>query len=301
MADPPRRGRRRASGRRRRARRPRCRSGSARRPRAPPSCRPRSAISARASAPSSPRTTRRARWRGSSASAASAASPPRRSCGYLGAAQLALGVLPTQRGRGLRALLRRGGRDAARRSTRRSGAGSIARLGLALRKRFCRRFDFELQAAASDDAVVLSLGPGQSLPARGRAALPDAADGAGDARPGAAALADVPGAVALEPRPRARGPAPARRPPQSAAHPAHGGRRPDGRGVPRAGRLPGERRRGADRDPRSPDGAADDVRLPPRGDRRGRARGRCSKRSRRAGCGLTSSTPPSPRRCPTRS
>src|SRR5262249_44203029 len=37
-------------------------------------------------------------------------------------------------------------------------------LGLALRKRFCRRFDFELQAAASDDAVVLSLGPGQSLP-----------------------------------------------------------------------------------------------------------------------------------------
>ena len=37
-------------------------------------------------------------------------------------------------------------------------------LGLALRKRFCRRFDFELQAAASDDAVVLSLGPGQSFP-----------------------------------------------------------------------------------------------------------------------------------------
>src|SRR5262249_9563476 len=37
-------------------------------------------------------------------------------------------------------------------------------LGLALRKRFCRRFDFELQAAASDDAVVLSLNPGQSFP-----------------------------------------------------------------------------------------------------------------------------------------
>ncbi len=36
-------------------------------------------------------------------------------------------------------------------------------LGLALRKRFCRRFDFELQAAASDDAVVLSLGPQQSI------------------------------------------------------------------------------------------------------------------------------------------
>ena len=31
--------------------------------------------------------------------------------------------------------------------------------GLALRKRFCRIFNFELQAAATDDAIVLSLGP----------------------------------------------------------------------------------------------------------------------------------------------
>jgi ATP-dependent Lhr-like helicase len=37
-------------------------------------------------------------------------------------------------------------------------------LGLALRKRFCRNFDFELQAAASDDAVVLSLGAQHSFP-----------------------------------------------------------------------------------------------------------------------------------------
>src|SRR3984957_2908123 len=37
-------------------------------------------------------------------------------------------------------------------------------LGLALRKRFCRSFDFELQAAASDDAIVLSLGPQHSFP-----------------------------------------------------------------------------------------------------------------------------------------
>jgi len=36
-------------------------------------------------------------------------------------------------------------------------------LGLALRKRFCRSFDFELQAAAGDDAVVLSLGPQHSF------------------------------------------------------------------------------------------------------------------------------------------
>ena len=37
-------------------------------------------------------------------------------------------------------------------------------LGLALRKRFCVSFDFELQAAADDDAVVLSLGPQHSFP-----------------------------------------------------------------------------------------------------------------------------------------
>ena len=36
--------------------------------------------------------------------------------------------------------------------------------GLTLRKRFCVRFDFELQAAASDDAIVLSIGPAQSFP-----------------------------------------------------------------------------------------------------------------------------------------
>ena len=36
--------------------------------------------------------------------------------------------------------------------------------GLALRKRFCVRFDFELQAAANDDAILLSLGPQHSFP-----------------------------------------------------------------------------------------------------------------------------------------
>jgi ATP-dependent Lhr-like helicase len=37
-------------------------------------------------------------------------------------------------------------------------------LGLALRKRFCRTFDFELQAAATDEGVLLSLGPQHSFP-----------------------------------------------------------------------------------------------------------------------------------------
>ncbi|HUR42267.1 MAG TPA: DEAD/DEAH box helicase [Verrucomicrobiae bacterium] len=36
--------------------------------------------------------------------------------------------------------------------------------GLALRKRFCRQFNFELQAAALEDSIVLSLGPSHSFP-----------------------------------------------------------------------------------------------------------------------------------------
>jgi ATP-dependent Lhr-like helicase len=36
--------------------------------------------------------------------------------------------------------------------------------GLALRKRFCRTFNFELQAAANEDSIILSLGPTHSFP-----------------------------------------------------------------------------------------------------------------------------------------
>jgi ATP-dependent Lhr-like helicase len=82
---------------------------------------------------------------------------------YLAATRAALGVLPTQR----RVVFERffdeaGGMQLV---VHAPYGGRVNRaLGLALRKRFCRRFDFELQAAASDDAVVLSLGPGQSFP-----------------------------------------------------------------------------------------------------------------------------------------
>jgi ATP-dependent Lhr-like helicase len=44
------------------------------------------------------------------------------------------------------------------------GARLNRALGLALRKRFCVTFDFELQAAASDNAILLSLGPQHSFP-----------------------------------------------------------------------------------------------------------------------------------------
>ncbi|HXN33676.1 MAG TPA: helicase-related protein, partial [Polyangiaceae bacterium] len=44
------------------------------------------------------------------------------------------------------------------------GARVNRAFGLALRKRFCVSFDFELQAAATDDAIVLSVGTTQSFP-----------------------------------------------------------------------------------------------------------------------------------------
>jgi ATP-dependent Lhr-like helicase len=82
---------------------------------------------------------------------------------YLAAGQAALGVLPSQR----HVVFERffdetGGMQLVVHAP--FGARVNRALGLALRKRFCRTFDFELQAAADDDAVVLSLGPQQSLP-----------------------------------------------------------------------------------------------------------------------------------------
>ncbi|HEX2029381.1 MAG TPA: hypothetical protein VHF25_15435, partial [Nitriliruptorales bacterium] len=44
------------------------------------------------------------------------------------------------------------------------GARINRAFGLALRKKFCRTFNFELQAAATDNAIVLSLGPHHSFP-----------------------------------------------------------------------------------------------------------------------------------------
>jgi ATP-dependent Lhr-like helicase len=82
---------------------------------------------------------------------------------YLAAARDALGLLPTKE---LLVFERffddTGGMQLVLHSPY---GGRINRgLGLALRKRFCRSFDFELQAAANDDAVVLSLGPQHSFP-----------------------------------------------------------------------------------------------------------------------------------------
>jgi ATP-dependent Lhr-like helicase len=82
---------------------------------------------------------------------------------YLAAGRAALGAMPTQ---GTLVLERffdeSGGMQLVLHAP---FGGRVNRAwGLALRKRFCRQFNFELQAAATEDAVVLSLGPTQSFP-----------------------------------------------------------------------------------------------------------------------------------------
>jgi ATP-dependent Lhr-like helicase len=82
---------------------------------------------------------------------------------YLALTRLALGVMPTQE------------EIVAERFFDENGSTHVvihapfgSRLnrawGLALRKRFCRTFNFELQAAATEDSIVLSLGPTHSFP-----------------------------------------------------------------------------------------------------------------------------------------
>ena len=82
---------------------------------------------------------------------------------YLDAASTALGVVPTQRDVVFERFFdETGGMQLV---VHAPYGGRINRgFGLALRKRFCKTFDFELQAAANDDAIVLSLGPQHSFP-----------------------------------------------------------------------------------------------------------------------------------------
>ena len=82
---------------------------------------------------------------------------------YLAAGRAALGTLPTHR----RLVVERffDESEGMQLVVHSPLGGRVNRaLGLALRKRFCVTFDFELQAAADDDTVVLSLGPQHSFP-----------------------------------------------------------------------------------------------------------------------------------------
>jgi len=81
---------------------------------------------------------------------------------YLSRARSALGALPTQR----RLIMERffdesGGTQLVIHSP--YGSRINRAWGLALRKRFCRTFNFELQAAATEDAIILSLSTSHSF------------------------------------------------------------------------------------------------------------------------------------------
>lgn len=86
----------------------------------------------------------------------------RQLAGYLAAGRAALGVLPTERTLVLERFFDRVG-DMHLVLHAPFGSRVNRAFGLALRKRFCQRFNFELQAAATDDAVILSLGPTHSF------------------------------------------------------------------------------------------------------------------------------------------
>jgi len=82
---------------------------------------------------------------------------------YLDASKKILGVIPTQQTLVLERFFdEAGGMQLVLHAP--FGSRVNRAWGLALRKRFCRSFNFELQAAATEDAIVLSLGPQHSFP-----------------------------------------------------------------------------------------------------------------------------------------
>jgi ATP-dependent Lhr-like helicase len=82
---------------------------------------------------------------------------------YLADARAALGVLPTQDTIVLERFFdESGGMQLVLHAP--FGSRVNKAWSLALRKRFCRQFNFELQAAATEDALLLSLGPQHSFP-----------------------------------------------------------------------------------------------------------------------------------------
>ena len=172
--------------------------------------------------------------------------------------------------------------------------------GLALRKRFCRQFNFELQAAATEDALMLSLGPAALVSAVGRLPLSAPRDDARRARAGVSRRARVQDAVAMEHDDLAGRAARARRAQGRAADPADAGGRPDGGRVSRRGRLPREHsRRSADS--RSSARLPDRARLPRGGDGLRQGFAPCWAESIEASCGWLRATRRSRRSSRTRS
>ena len=82
---------------------------------------------------------------------------------YLGGAKAAFGMLPTQQVLAMERFFdESGGMQLVIHSP--NGSRLNRAWGLALRKRFCRSFNFELQAAATEDAIILSLSTSHSFP-----------------------------------------------------------------------------------------------------------------------------------------
>ena len=82
---------------------------------------------------------------------------------YLAAGRQVLGVIPTQETLVLERFFdESGGMQLVLHAP--FGSRVNKAWALALRKRFCRQFNFELQAAATEDALLLSLGPQHSFP-----------------------------------------------------------------------------------------------------------------------------------------
>ncbi len=82
---------------------------------------------------------------------------------YFARQQAALGVLPTRQRLAMERFFdESGGTQLLIHSP--YGSRVNRAWGLALRKRFCRKFNFELQAAATEDAIVLSLSTSHSFP-----------------------------------------------------------------------------------------------------------------------------------------
>ncbi len=179
---------------------------------------------------------------------------------YLDASRRALGVLPTQDTLILERFFdEAGGMQLVLHAP--FGSRINRAWGLALRKRFCRQFNFELQAAATEDAILLSLGPQHSFPLADvfRYLHPNTAQGR--TRTGVPRRTGVQDALALEhdhlPRRAAQ---PPRQKGRTAAA-ADDGRRPHGRGLPRRRRVLREHPRRPP-DPRPPARQPGRPRLP---------------------------------------
>ncbi len=213
---------------------------------------------------------------------------------YLAGAKAALGVLPTETELAMERFFdESGGMQLIIHSP--LGSRVNRAWGLALRKRFCRSFNFELQAAATEDAIILSLSTSHSFP------LDDVAKflHSNTAREVLIqALLDAPMfgvALALERDRVARAAALPGRQQGAAATAAHEGRGSARDRVPRPGRVPREHRR------RAPDSGssarrANALRLSQRcdGHRRARAsvaRARVGRDSHRRARDLTEPSP----------